>query len=161
MVTVVPVINVEALKPRLESKKPDLVLKSNQNNTSSLTMKIKVTDEHIDKGRRGSRSCSIALAIKDVLKEPDYKYISVGKETMHGLKLTDTEGDTNWFINIRANLPQSAIDFIKAFDNEIEYIYLAKNPLNAENKELQDKAKQVREIIKSFEFELVINEQRD
>jgi hypothetical protein len=73
-------------------------------------MKINVTQEHIDNGRRNcADACPIALAVKDA--EADAAYISVSRDSIFIDKENQSHG-------ILMGLPWSARRFVDNFDHE-------------------------------------------
>lgn len=74
-------------------------------------MKLDITQEHIDKGIRGSfESCPIALAAK---KECPGKRIHINSATIRAYDITD---DNDRETGLIYWLPVAARDFIQAFD---------------------------------------------
>lgn len=72
-------------------------------------MLFRVTKEHIRKGKRGIRSCPIALCLKTILEPLGFTYISVGYSTISifGPKRFNIKTD------------DKLIDFMERFDNAI------------------------------------------
>lgn len=112
-------------------------------------MKIQVTEQNIREGKKGSRSCPIALALNEQLG-PNYKFISVGAGSISFLKKKEEKDGMTFFTNHNIDLPEIAKDFIKIFD---EYI----NVLRLSGDGLQKIVLEVKQLIKPFEFEIELD----
>ncbi len=80
-----------------------------------MLMRFNLTEQHILKGKKGIRSCPIALSIKDILNEPKYSYVSIGKDNGSGL-VKSSNGKLG---NIDFILPGLVSQFIYIFDELI------------------------------------------
>lgn len=112
-------------------------------------MIFNVTEDHIKKGRRGSRSCPIALAMMDVLSPLGYFYISVGKSALGGISFKDNK-ISRFSVS---PIPSELKDFIIIFDELIEY----RTKLLKGYDEGIRRLKQLEDLVKPFSFELSIN----
>lgn len=103
-------------------------------------MKFQLKEKHILKGKRGIRSCPVALALREVLEPFGYRYVSVGRNGISAL-YTDSDGYAE---SLKIDdIPKEVSEFIIAFDEYVEC--------------LADKSRtKMKSVIRPFEFELDI-----
>ena len=77
-----------------------------------MKLHLLVTSEHIRRGRRGIRSCPIALCLREALEPLGYMYVSVGHTSIGALKSRGPDAVTR----LRMTPSELMLNFIQRFD---------------------------------------------